>query len=123
LSVHQNHYPQVTYFLILILINMLTIIYLLFKILIFSIETYYLYKFLFRYNKIILIIIYFSLLWIISELFNQIHIWLRNHNIFLELGHASLYDILILLLFHIVGIILICFFFYNKKRSGINKNF
>lgn len=84
-----------------------TIIYLTVQVLFFSIQTLYFSKFLMKYNKAIVIIVHFSLLWIVAELFNQIHIWLRNNNIFIELGHASLSSILILILFHIIGLIII----------------
>lgn len=57
-------------------------------------------------------------LWVISEFFNQMHILLRNNDYFIELGHASIVDILLLLLFHLYSVGVILYSFAKKKRHS-----
>jgi hypothetical protein len=52
-------------------------------------------------------VIIFPLLYIAAELFNQLHIILRDHKIYVELGHASITSLAILFLSFIVAICLI----------------
>lgn len=91
--------------------------YLFFEISSFLMLTFLLRKKLLRYNRVLVIVCYFGLLWLTAELFNQIHIWLRNRDIFIELGHASMFSIMLLLLFHVVGLVVILWNVLKTKKA------
>lgn len=94
-----------------------TLIYLFFEIGSFLMLTLLLHKSLLRYNRVLVIVCYFGILWLTAELFNQVHIWLRHINVFIELGHASIFSIILLLLFHIVGLAVILWNVLKTKKA------
>ncbi|GLB48417.1 hypothetical protein Y10_07850 [Neptunitalea sp. Y10] len=93
---------------------MILYIYLFFEVLVYVLLTIYLFKLLLKDNKIVVSVIYFAVLWFFAEVFNQVHILLREHSIYVELGHGSIINILILLIFHIIGFSVILYRIKSK---------
>ena len=65
---------------------------------------------------VILTIAYLVLIDLWIELFNQIHYYLRDRGIYIELGHASLELLLLCGFCYINALILIFFILYKRSR-------
>ena len=68
------------------------------------------------YSFIIKSIIFFMSVYLLAEIFNQIHIFLRNRHHYIELGHASILDIEIWLFFQLISIFTIIYFIFKRVR-------
>ena len=60
-----------------------------------------------------LLLLLFS--WVISESFNQVHIWFRNNGVFIELGHSSISLIYVWIISIIFSVFTIFTTYKNKK--------
>ncbi len=99
-----------------------TFIYLFSELLIFTLVVFAFYKLLKSEKTTLFTIFSITLLiniYLISEAFNSIHLYLRELGIFIQLGHSSIIDLLIWGLSTLVSIILIIFFgfFQNQKNE------
>lgn len=63
------------------------------------------------------ILVYLLFIYFYYELVNQINIFLRERNIFLEFGHASISLILLLIVSYLIGILTIVKIFLKKKQQ------
>ena len=70
--------------------------------------------------SIILAICYLIGIYFYFEMINQLHIYLRDKKIYLELGHASLTLVLIFFISYLTAFIAIGIFIFQKRR--INKS-
>lgn len=78
------------------------------------------YKILLKSNSTIKFILYgvlyFLMVFMLAEMFNQINIYLRNKGYFIELGHASILGVEIWLFFQIISLIIILVCAFKKIR-------
>lgn len=99
---------------------MYTTIYVILELVLYITISYMFFKILKKKRALIFFFLSFLFLvslWLVAEFLNRIDIFLSEKNILIELGHASILNIEIWLLFNIIALIIIVRFLLKKRFS------